>query len=282
MLLAAPPALAGTGHHTVVPGETLSGIAAAYRTGPWRLARLNHMRTTDVLVAGRVLRVPALPQAVHHRYAGRYVVRPGDTLTAIAAGHGLTLTALAAANGLEPYGVLQIGAVLRVPATAGRAPAPPRAHRVHRRHHRAPARTAPRHHTPPPATTVRGSLDRWAQILRVSPRLVRAVAWMESGFQTSITSPVGAWGPMQVMPGTWTFTEGSLLGHAVPHTADGGAQVGVAYLRYLLRTFHGDPRLALAAYYQGPGSAATYGVLPASEPYVQGILALRDRGIPSG
>jgi LysM repeat protein len=241
------------------------------------------MRTTDVLVAGRVLRVPAPTAAPRHRYTGRYVVRPGDTLTAIAAAHGVSLSALAAANGLAPYGIIQIGAVLHVPAAARHAPAKkPTAHPAKRRAHPAPVKTAPTHHAPPPApTTVRGSLDRWAQILRVSPRLVRAVAWMESGFQTQITSPVGAWGPMQVMPGTWTFTEGSLLGHAVPHTADGGAEVGVAYLRYLLRTFGGDPRLALAAYYQGPGSAATYGVLPSSEPYVQGILALRDRGVPS-
>ena len=50
-------------------------------------------------------------------------------------------------------------------------------------------------------------LGRWARYYGVSPRLVRAVAWMESGFHWNVTSSAGAWGVMQVMPATWRFVE---------------------------------------------------------------------------
>ena len=47
-------------------------------------------------------------------------------------------------------------------------------------------------------------LDSWAAHYGVDRRLVRAVVWMESGFQTDLTSLVGAWGVMQITPGTWS------------------------------------------------------------------------------
>ena len=52
---------------------------------------------------------------------------------------------------------------------------------------------------------------------------------------------------MQVMPMTWTYVEEQLIGHRVPHTADGNVRVGIAYLRHLLRAFD-DRKLAIAAY----------------------------------
>ena len=57
-------------------------------------------------------------------WAGRYTVRAGDSLTAIAQHYGVSLQALASANGLDWREPLLIGVVLRVPstgsATAGR------------------------------------------------------------------------------------------------------------------------------------------------------------------
>ena len=65
-----------------------------------------------------------------------YRVRPGDTLSGIAARYGLSLQALARLNGIQPDGVLRIGEQLRVPdagspsrlaADASSAPALPTA-----------------------------------------------------------------------------------------------------------------------------------------------------------
>jgi len=59
---------------------------------------------------------------------------------------------------------------------------------------------------------VRAMLGYWGRRYGVSPPLVRAVAWMESGFHWNVTSATGAWGAMQVMPATWRFVEDVLGG----------------------------------------------------------------------
>jgi hypothetical protein len=122
---------------------------------------------------------------------------------------------------------------------------------------------------------VRALLDFWASHYGVDRRLVRAVAWMESGFQTDLTSPVGAWGVMQILPGTWSYVETSLIGRRVPRTASGNIRVGVAYLRQLLREFDGNKRQALAAWNQGPTSVRKRGALRETKIFVANVLALR-------
>jgi len=51
-------------------------------------------------------------------WSGRYVVRPGDSLTAIALQHGISLGGLAEANGLDWHKPLLIGTVLRLPGAS--------------------------------------------------------------------------------------------------------------------------------------------------------------------
>jgi soluble lytic murein transglycosylase-like protein len=128
----------------------------------------------------------------------------------------------------------------------------------------------------PHRRSVRSSIDYWSRSYRVDVHLTRAVAWMESGNNPHVVSPTGARGVMQVEPSTWTYTE-HLLGARVPHTTDGNIQIGVAYLRQMLREFGGNRRLALAAYYQGPRAVRDAGVYPSSERYVATVLALRRR-----
>src|SRR6267378_1287268 len=107
------------------------------------------------------------------------------------------------------------------------------------------------------------------------PVLVRAVAWMESGYQTDLTSSVGAWGVMQILPGTWSYVETVLIGSKVPRTASGNIRVGVVYLRQLLREFGGNKRQALAAWYQGPTSVRKRGAIRETKIFVANVLALR-------
>jgi peptidoglycan hydrolase-like protein with peptidoglycan-binding domain len=127
----------------------------------------------------------------------------------------------------------------------------------------------------PPQASVRGLLDYWASHYGVEQRLVRALAWMESGFQTNLTSPVGAWGVMQILPPTWRYVETVLARERVPRTTSGNIRVGVLYLRELLREFNGSSRLALAAWYQGPASVRRHGLLHATKVFVADVLALR-------
>jgi Putative peptidoglycan binding domain/Transglycosylase SLT domain len=133
--------------------------------------------------------------------------------------------------------------------------------------------------TATPAGEVRGLLDYWAGHYGVARQLVRALAWMESGFQTNLTSNAGAWGVMQILPPTWRYVETVLLGRKVPHTASGNIRVGVLFLRQLLREFNGDERLALAGWYQGPASVRKRGLLHETKVFVANVKALENSSV---
>jgi peptidoglycan hydrolase-like protein with peptidoglycan-binding domain len=126
-------------------------------------------------------------------------------------------------------------------------------------------------------TTVRAALDRWAGHYGLDPSLARALAWMESGYNPNVTSPVGAWGVMQILPGTWAYVETSLIGRPVPRTAEGNVHVGTALLHHLLGVFGGNERLALAAWYQGERAVRRDGLYPETQTFVADVLALRGR-----
>jgi soluble lytic murein transglycosylase-like protein len=207
---------------------------------------------TRVPVPAKVVRVSA---RVTPR---RYVVKSGDTLTAIAARAGTTVAALAHLNGIDPAAVLLIGKRLRLPTAT-----------------RAHAQTAVLASSEIEA--VRESLDRWAGHYGIDPSLARALAWMESGFQQRVVSSVGAMGVMQLLPSTWDYVTRFLIRHPVAHTADGNIHVGLAYLRHLLNAFHGDKQLALAAWYQGERAVRVHGPYKESKVFVADVLALQTR-----
>jgi transglycosylase-like protein with SLT domain/putative peptidoglycan binding protein len=133
--------------------------------------------------------------------------------------------------------------------------------------------TGHRRSTASPAA-IRWALGYWSRRFGVSTSLVRALAWMESGNQPNVVSAVGARGVMQVMPATHRFVEHVLVGKRIPHSAGGNIQVGILYLRHMLRLFNWNKRLALAAYYQGPKAVRRYGLFRESRVYVRAILAL--------
>jgi LysM repeat protein len=197
-------------------------------------------------IGSRVAVAPSQRLATH-----RYHVHPGDTLSAISRRYGTSVRELARLNRLDPRGMLLAGTWLRVPRSTTRSASSP--------------------------TTVRAMLDSAAARYGVDVHLVRAVAWMESGYQTNVTSPAGAWGVMQVLPVTWQYVEHILLGRRIPRTTRGNITVGVAYLRQLLREFHGNTELALAAWYQGPASVRRHGVHAGTRTFTANVLALRQR-----
>jgi soluble lytic murein transglycosylase-like protein len=206
---------------------------------------------------GLQTRVPVPQERVVAVVARNYVVKAGDSLTAIAQRNGTTVARLAKLNKLDPARALLIGARLRFPVTI--------AHR---------SRTAA---AATNTLAVRAFIGKWAAQYGLDPQLVRALAWMESGFQQTVVSSVGAEGVMQLLPTTWQYVEDVLIGHKVEHTADGNVQVGVAYLSHLLKAFNGDEHLALAAWYQGEKAVRDKGPYAESKVFVTDVLALRTR-----
>ena len=124
---------------------------------------------------------------------------------------------------------------------------------------------------------VRSLLTYWARYYGIRPRLVKALAWQESGFQQHVRSSVGAHGVMQITPQTWSYAEMILIGHKIRHGRSGNIHVGVAYLRQLLHEFNFNVRLAVGAYNQGPAAVRAHGLYPKTRQFVRNVLALRHR-----
>jgi hypothetical protein len=124
---------------------------------------------------------------------------------------------------------------------------------------------------------VRGLIDHWAAHYGVHRPLVHALAWMESGYQSNLRSPVGAWGVMQILPTTWSYAEDILIGEKVPRTVSGNIRVGVAFIHQLLSEFRGDERAALGAWYQGAASLRKHGPFRVTRAFVDDVVALEQR-----
>lgn len=112
--------------YTVRPGDTLSGIAARHGTTWQELQRLNNIRNPNLIRPGQVLR---LPGGGHEAPAGAggsstYSVRPGDTLSGIAARHGTTWQELQRLNNIRNPNLIYAGQELRLPGGSSSSPAP--------------------------------------------------------------------------------------------------------------------------------------------------------------
>ncbi len=83
----------------------------------------------------------------------------------------------------------------------------------------------------------------------IDPSLIKAVIQAESGGNPLTVSKAGAQGLMQIMPAT-----AAELGVANPFDPTQNVMGGTRYLRKLLDRYHGDTRLALAAYNWGMGN----------------------------
>jgi N-acetylmuramoyl-L-alanine amidase len=302
VLFAAPACASAAVPHVVQPGETLWSIAAANNLTTRTVAAYNGLSENSQVVLGSTIQIPstvegyaalqkaglvastpsttaAAPAAAPASTTaaappalGGYTVRPGDTLSGLAASSRVSVSAIAAENGLDPNGVLLAGTVIKLPTGA---PVPVRASQP------VPAATVVPQAAPEPTPTRVGAstVQSVASANGVSPSLAAAIAWQESGFNNAMVSAANARGVMQVMPGTWNYVQQNILGGQTlnPASATDNVKAGVLYLKSLLAQTGGNESDAIAAYYQGLGALHSRGVLPDTAKYVANVQALRSR-----
>jgi soluble lytic murein transglycosylase-like protein len=104
----------------------------------------------------------------------------------------------------------------------------------------------------------------YASAFGVPLELVDAVIQVESGWNPYAVSKKGAAGLMQLMPET-----ALRFGVQDRFNVDENIRGGVAYLAWLIRLFHGDLRLAVAAYQVGESQILLWGLAYSSKEVFQ-------------
>ncbi len=277
---ASAPVASGGGGYRVAPGDTLSAIAARHGVSLGSLAAANGLKLDSWVIQGTTLRLPAPGSAPVAQAApaaatgapeamGAYKVRPGDTLSGLAAAARVPAAQMAYMNGLNPTSQLVAGTIIKLPTGAAINTTTP-----------APARTIVPQAAPmaSPGRLTAGQVGTLAAQSGAPSSLAAAIAWQESGFNNAMISPANARGVMQVMPGTWSWVQSNLSSARLdPTSPTDNVKAGSLYLAHLLREANGDPSLAAAGYYQGLSSVRRIGMLPETRRYVANVLALRAR-----
>ncbi|WP_237686791.1 lytic transglycosylase [Arthrobacter sunyaminii] len=96
--------------HRIEAGDTVSSIAARYGLSLDEVLRVNNLQSSSLIFAGEELRLPGAGTAAAPAAAASvYTVQAGDTLSAIAADHGVSLDSVLAANGLTMTSIIRPG-----------------------------------------------------------------------------------------------------------------------------------------------------------------------------
>lgn len=106
----APIQAPATSTYTVLPGDTLSSIAAKFGTSYQTLASLNGISNPNLIYVGQTLRVNGSANAG----SVYYTVRVGDNLSAIASRYGTSYQSIASLNGLANPNLIYAGQTLKI------------------------------------------------------------------------------------------------------------------------------------------------------------------------
>jgi soluble lytic murein transglycosylase-like protein len=124
-------------------------------------------------------------------------------------------------------------------------------------------------------TPYKNDINQAALRYDIDPAFVRAVIHAESHFNPQAISKTGAQGLMQLMPAT-----ARELGVKNSLSAQQNITGGVKHLSRLLRKYHGDNKLASAAYNAGEGAVKRHGGIPPykeTQVYVERVEILHQR-----
>jgi LysM repeat protein len=270
------PTIAAPRTHVVRFGEHLTGIAATYGTTIAAIVAANDLSSPDLIFPGQRLLIPGTTTGAAQAPstsggtapAGTeltsYVVRAGETLTAIADRYHTSIAGLTTLNHLVDPSRIQAGQVLLV-----RTPVRVTADWSTRRF------DAETRGLMAERDDVRDRVTRQARRLGVPVPLALAVAWQESGWRQGVVSDAGAIGIMQLLPDTADWVATTMLGAPIDiGSSDQNVRGGVTLLKHYLVRYQGNQPLALAAYYQGQRAVDELGIFPVSRPYIISILAV--------
>jgi len=282
--------------YTVRQGDTIGAIALRLRVAQSTLLSLNHLRSTEYIFPGQRLRVAAaVPRgparsarparaAAHKKAAVRYttyVVRGGDSISAIAVRLRVSQAGLLKANRLSASSMIYVGQRIRVPSSSS---SPASAHNTFAGRTYAPkiVSSAAANRRYLARVSVPGRLQTRARIIAtarrhgVDQRLALAIAWQESGWNQRQVSVANAIGVMQVIPSSGVWAS-QLSGRRLNLLdTDDNITAGIVIIRSLLRSADSQEQ-AIAGYYQGLGSVRRNGMYADTKVYVRSILAHRTR-----
>ena len=246
--------------HTVRAGESLSGIAELYGVTVEVLVEINDIADRNLIFIGDVLHIPGDASSDVGGWQS-YAIQPGDTLSEIALQFDVSVDEIRAANGLESDLIIA-GDELLVPGLSATI-----------------VIEVPRER--PRSPEIEAMIEEFAATEGVDPGLVKALAWVESGWDQGARSPAGATGVMQLMPDTVGWLENDVFGQELNEDISvyDNIKAGVRYFR-ILRQQTGSDELAVAAYYQGPGITQQGVIYGETQQYVDAVLAIKARFWP--
>lgn len=105
-------------YYTVKSGDTLSAIAKRYNTTVLELQRINGILDANLIYPGEILKI--YPHKDHKKrdkkdFSSTYIVREGDTLTAIAIRFDTTVNELMELNNITNPNLIYSGEILKIP-----------------------------------------------------------------------------------------------------------------------------------------------------------------------
>ncbi|WP_314192598.1 LysM peptidoglycan-binding domain-containing protein [uncultured Arthrobacter sp.] len=291
---AAAPASTAARTYTVKSGDTLGGIAGRHGVRLSQVLSWNGLKVTSIIYPGQKIRLgagtavaaaPARSAAPAATRSASYVIKSGDTLSGIAARHGVKLADILSANRLKVTSIIYPGQKLAIPGKAAVQPASsvtplvpssflgytyPAAVVSSANKNKALLNASP----VPSLAQMQSIVADTARRMGVDPALAQAFAYQESGFNQRAVSPANAIGTMQVIPssGEWASDlVGRKLNLLDPYD---NATAGVAIIRQLIRTSK-SLDYAIAGYYQGQYSVNKHGMYTDTKRYVAAIKAHR-------
>jgi len=290
------PSNSGGGTYTVKAGDTLGAIAARHGVKLSEVLGWNGLNMSSIIYPGQKIKIgggqasapaPAsapspAPAATANTGSGSYTVKAGDTLSGIAAKHGVKLSDILSANKLSMTSVIYPGNKLAIPGGSIQPAASvtplvpssflgftyPSAVVSSANQNKALLNASP----VPSREQMKSIVADTARRMGVDPSLALAFAYQESGFDQRAVSPANAIGTMQVIPtsGQWASDlVGRKLNLLDPYD---NATAGVAIIRQLINTSK-DLDHAIAGYYQGQYSVSKNGMFDDTKAYVAAIKA---------
>lgn len=293
------PATTSGASYVVRSGDTLSAIASRHGVSLGSILSANRLNMTSIIYPGQKITVsgkssgggsthtagktvtPTKPKPTSG--GGTYTVVAGDTLSAIAARHGVSLGTILSANGIRSTDIIRPGQKISLGGAA----------EVTKTSNTAPKNLVPStflNYTYPEKVVAQANVNKQtlnsmpsptreqmkaiiadtARQLGVDPALALAFSYQESGFNQRAVSPANAIGAMQVIPSSGEWAS-DLVGRKLNllHPQD-NATAGVAIIRALVRTSK-NLDIAIASYYQGQYSVSTHGMYNDTKNYVRAV-----------